>query len=71
MLYPVAELTKDCIGHIERILGDKIDTNAFRTNQSYHLLNFIKQSFWWIIEKQVGFVKEEDNARIVRVANRR
>ena len=43
MLYTVTQLSENVLWNIGRTLGDKIDTHAFRADESDDLLNLVEQ----------------------------
>ena len=71
MLHPVAQLPKDILRHIRRVLGDEIDPHPLRPDQPRHLLHLGHQRLGRIVKQQMRLVKEEDELRLVRVAHLR
>ena len=69
VLYPIAQLAKHDIGNVERILANEINTHPLRANQSHHLLDLLFDRWRDVGEKQVRFVKEEDQLRLFWVAD--
>src|SRR5438309_11968077 len=71
MLDPVPKLAEHCLRHIDRVLRHKEDTDALRPDEPNYLLNSRLQDGWEIVEQQVGLVEEEDQLRLLRVADLR
>ena len=69
MLHLIAQLRKDGIGNIGRIMGDKEDTYTFGTDQLNDLLDLIQESSGNIFEEKMCFIKEEDNLRLVQITD--
>jgi hypothetical protein len=62
VLDSIAELSEDSFVHVEWILGHEIDSDTLRADQPYDLLNLVFKNFRYVVEQEVGFVKEEDQA---------
>ena len=43
VLHPVAELARDLLRDVDRVLGDEIDPDALRADQANDLLDFVEQ----------------------------
>ncbi len=69
MLDAVPQLAQDNIGNIERILADEINADAFRADQSHHLLDLLRHRRLDVVEEQVRFVEEENELGLFRIAN--
>jgi hypothetical protein len=69
VLHPVAELGQNLVRHVERVLRNEIDADAFRANEPHHLLDLVEQGFRRIVEQKVGLVEEEHELRLVEVAD--
>jgi len=69
MLNPVAELPKDDIGNVQRILCDKVNAHALRANQTNHLFDLFQQDLGRVVEQQVRLVEEKGQLRFLRVAD--
>ena len=69
MLHAIAQLAQNCFRHIQWVLGDKINPHAFRPNETDQQLHPLYEHFGRLIEKQVRFVKEEDQFGLFRVTN--
>src|SRR5262249_10218552 len=69
MLNPIAELAKNNFWKIERILTDEVDADAFGTDQSHHLLNFLFNCRFDVCEEQMRFIKKENKLWFLRIAN--
>src|SRR4029077_1243517 len=55
--------------NIERILADEVNSDAFGTDQSHHLLDFLSNCRLYISEQEVRFIKKDDELRFFRIAN--
>src|SRR4029077_4620597 len=60
---------KNNFRNIERILADEVNADAFGTDQSHHLLNFLFNCWLDVRKQQMRFIKKEDDLRFFRVAN--
>src|SRR5215813_7093383 len=69
MLHAIAELAKNNLWNIEGILADEVNTHAFGTDQSHHLLNFLFNCRRDVREEQMRFIEKEDELRFFRIAN--
>ena len=69
MLHAVAELAQHRLGHIQRVLRHEIDADALRSDEPYDLLDLFEQRLGRIVEQQVRLVEEEDEFRLVGVAD--
>ena len=69
MLDPVAQLGGDLVGDVDRVLSDEVDADAFGADQPDDLLDLLEECVGGVLEQQVGFVEEEAQLRLVRVAN--
>ncbi len=69
MLDAIAELAGDGVRHVERILGDEIDADAFRADQPGDLLDALQQRLGRFVEQQMRLVEEEDEFRLRRIAD--
>ncbi len=69
MLHAVAELGEDRLRHVERVLGDEIDADALGTDEAHHLLDLLDQGLRRVLEQEMGLVEEEDELRLVDVAD--
>ena len=69
MLDAVAELGQHLVRYVERILRDKIDTDAFRANQSDDLLDLVEQRFRRVGEQKVSLIEEEAEFGLGLIAN--
>src|SRR3972149_6522246 len=50
MLHPVAQLSKNCLGNVQRVLRNEIDADAFGPDESDNLLDPFQQGFWRFAE---------------------
>ena len=71
MLHPIAELAKNNVGYIERVLSHEIDSDTLRSDQSNDLLNLIKECRRGIVKKEVRLVEEEDKLWFIRISELR
>src|SRR5262245_3831768 len=69
MLHAIAELAENNLWNVERILADEVNTNAFGTNQSHHLLNFLLNCRFDVGEQQMRFIKKENELRFFWIAD--
>jgi hypothetical protein len=69
MLHAVAELARNGVGNVERVLGDEIDADALRADQAHDLLDFLQQRLRRVIEQEMRLVEEEDELRLVGIAD--
>src|SRR5262249_32900165 len=60
---------KNDLWNVEGILADEVNTDAFGTNQSHHLLNFLFNCWRDVCEKQMCFIKKENQLRFFWIAN--
>ena len=69
MLDLIAQLSQNAVRDIFGILGAEIDTDALGTDQLDHLLDLVKKGLAGLVEKQVGFVEEEDHSGLGQIAH--
>ncbi|ENN86155.1 hypothetical protein RHSP_33286 [Rhizobium freirei PRF 81] len=69
MLHAVAELRQHRFRYIERVLGDEIDADALGADQTHHLFDTLDQHLRRIVEEQMRFIEEEDQPRLLRIAD--
>ena len=69
VLHPVAQLPQHDFGHVQRILGDKINADTFGTNQPDDLLDLGLKSRGQVGEQQVSFVEKENQLGLFQVAD--
>ena len=69
MLHTIAKLREHGVGHIERILRDEINADAFGTDEAHDAFDALQQGFWRIVEQEMRFVKEEDELGAVEIAD--
>jgi hypothetical protein len=69
MLHAVAELGQHRLRHVQRVLGDEIDADALGADQAHHLLDALDQRARRVVEQQMRLVEEEDELRLVRIAD--
>ena len=62
MLDAVAELARDRVGNVDRVLGDEIDADALRADQPHDLLDLVEQRLGRVVEQQMRLVEEEARA---------
>ena len=71
VLDAVAELGGDLVGHVERVLGDEVHTDALGADQADDLLDLGDQRVGRLVEEEVGLVEEEDELRPIEIADLR
>ena len=71
VLDAVAELAKDILGNVRRVLGDEVNPYTLRPDEARDLLDLVDQRLWGILEQQVCLVKEENQLGLVGVADLR
>ena len=71
MLHAVAELAQNAVGDVNRVLGNEEDAYALGTDQTNHLVDLVFDHLGQIGKKKVGFVEEEDQLGLFRVAHLR
>ena len=69
VLHTIAELPEHGVGDVGRVLCAEIDANAFGADEADDLLDLFEERGRDAIEKQMGFVEKEDEARPVEVAH--
>ena len=69
MLYAVGELGQHVVGDIGRALRDEVDTDALGADQLDDLDDLLHEGLGRVVEQQVRLVKEEDHARLLRIAD--
>ena len=69
VLDPVAELAQHLVGDVDRVLRDEVDAHALRANEAHDQLHLLEEGRRRIGKQQVGFVKEEDELRLLAVAD--
>ena len=68
VLDAVAELCKDLFRNVRRILRNKINSDAFRSDKAHDLFDLIDQRRRSVGKQQVSFVKKEHKLRLVKIA---
>ena len=63
------ELAEDDVGDVERVLGDEVDAHALGADETDDLFDLLQQDLRRVGEQEVGFVEEEDEPRLVLVAD--
>ena len=69
VLDPVAELGEHHVGHVVGELGDEEDADALGADQPHRLGDLVEEGRRGVGEQQVGLVEEEDQLRLVEVAD--
>ena len=69
VLHAVAKLGQNLIGDIQRILGNKVNTNPLGTDQPHHLLHLFQQGRRGFIEQQMRLIEEEHQLWLVAVTD--
>src|SRR5690606_20827875 len=60
---------QNAVGNVDRVVGDEIDADALGADQADDLLDLLQQALGRVVEQQVRLVEEEDQARLLRVAD--
>ena len=71
MLHLVAELCEHTIRDITRVLGDEVHADSLRADELHDLLDLLDERLRRAVKEEVGFVKEEDHLRLLRVTDLR
>ena len=71
MLHAIAQLAEHDLGHVERVLRDEINADAFRADQAHDLFDRLHQRLGRIVEEQMRLVEEEDELGLVEIADLR
>ena len=58
-------------GHVGRVLGDEVDADALGADQAHHPLHRLDQRRRRVVEQEMRLVEEEDELRLVEVADLR
>ena len=69
MLHAVPELAEHLVGDVDRILRHEVDAHALRPDEPHHLLDLLQQRGRGVGEEEVRLVEEEDELRLLRVAD--
>ena len=69
MLNPVVQLRGHRVRNVDRVLGDEIYAHTFGPDKADDLFDLLKQGLWCIVEQQMRLIKEENELRLVRIAN--
>src|ERR1700749_3158343 len=69
MLHSVAQLPKDLIRHVDRVLRNEVNTHALRANETDNLLHLVFDHLRQIGEEQVRLVEEKHQLWFFRIAN--
>ncbi len=69
VLDAIAELAEHRLRHVERVLRDEVDADALRADQAHDLLDLVQQRLRRVGEQQMRLVEEEDELRLVAVAD--
>ena len=69
MLNQIAELSKNGLRHVGRILGDETDADALRADEADNMLDRAQKVFRRIVEQKMRFVEKENQLCLVEVAN--
>src|SRR3546814_5305815 len=69
VLNAVAELARDILGNVDGVLRHEIDADALRADQAHDLLDLFSERGRRIVEQQMRLVEEEDELRLVGVAD--
>ena len=71
MLDAVGELGKDFIRDIRRALADEVYADALGADELDDLNDLLDKRLGCVAEEQMRFIKEEDHARLLKVADLR
>jgi hypothetical protein len=71
MLDPVAELGEHRLGHVRRMLRDEEHADALRPDHADGSLDGLHEPLRRVVEEQVRLVEEEDEFRLLEVADLR
>ena len=69
MLNSVAELAQNAVRNIHWVLRDEKYADPFGADEAGNLFNFVNESVWSVVEKQVRFVEKEHHFRLVRITD--
>ncbi len=69
VLHAIAELRQNGFRHIERILRHEINADTLGADQAHHLFDTVDQSLRRFIEEKMGFIEEEDQPRLIGIAD--
>ena len=69
VLHPVAELGEHHVGQVGGELGDEEHADALRADQADRLGHRVEEGVGGAVEQQVGLVEEEDQGRLLGVAD--
>ena len=69
VLDAVAELAEDVCGNVLRRLGHEEDADAFRADQPHGLRRGLDECLARAVEQKMGLVEEEDEPRLVAIAD--
>ena len=69
MLDTIAQLSRDGVGHVERILRHEINADALRPDETHHLLDLLQQCLWRIPEQQMRLVEEKHELWLVGISD--
>ena len=59
------------LGHVDRVLRDEVDADALRADQAHDALDRLDQRLRRVVEQEMRLVEEEDELRLVEVADLR
>ena len=69
MLDAIAELAQHGLRHVERVLRHEIDADSLGSNEPHDLLDLVQQLLRRIGKEQMRLVEEENELRLVRIAD--
>ena len=69
MLNTIPELAENVVRDVTRILCDEINADAFRADESHHLLDGLQQRRRNVVEEQMRFVEKENQLRLFHIAD--
>ena len=71
MLDAVGELSEDIVRDVRRALADEVYADALGADELNDLNDLLDERLGCVAEEQVRFIKEEDHARLLKVADLR
>src|SRR6185503_107598 len=67
-LHSIAELAKNLVRDVDRILSDEIDSDSLGANEPYDELHFFQEGRRRVGEQEVSLVEEEHELRLVGIS---
>ena len=69
MLHAIAQLAEHGVRHIQWVLCDEVNADAFGAYQPDHLLNLVQQGLRAVGEQQMRLIEKEHQLGFRRIAN--